>query len=89
MIDTKTVSSDKLLSGRSKAVCEINIAEEGEAGDDVINNEGSRSSRDSDHEASEVAGVVEEPHPLCAAEMHGEMYFSNEATVKVWVNSDQ
>lgn len=37
--------------------------------------EGSRSSRDSDHEASEVVGVVGESHPLCAGEMHGEMYF--------------
>ena len=88
MIDTKTVS-DKLLSGGWKAVCEISIAEEGEAGDDVISNEGSRSSRDSDHDANEVAGVVQEPQPLFAAEMHGEMYFYNEATVKVWVNSDQ
>ena len=36
MIDTRTVSSDKLLLGRSEAVCEINIAQEGEAGDKVI-----------------------------------------------------
>lgn len=40
MIDTKTVSSDKLLSGRSKAVCEINMAEEGEAEVEVINGKG-------------------------------------------------
>ena len=51
MIDTKTVSSDKLLLGWSKAVCEINIAEEGEAGDKVISK---MKVVGVDHEASEV-----------------------------------